>query len=467
MARYKKILIGSCFFLIGCAGGNKVTLSFFEDDEGYLDSTNTVKTVIQTDPFVYNEQELLTHSDSIFRTYINVLEADTILRTTFVTNDINTERQYDSLFYQNMIRAYETVNDSVIEPSAYTTNTASVVGRQIVYTDSNLVFEKTIHLSAEDSLIEQNGLATSHLEEQIDTCQLVAIDQDTLLTDIHLTSKENNTEKITTIDSLRWMVEQLTETDRIELNNLSKDSIRNGREVAENRIDDPPIIEEHLVRPAFSHLDTIHHVNWFRHNPIDTASSGLTPSEQITYNFHYYYYPENKPVSDSLTALNNYTDNSHIYTARIDSLTKSVNYLMELQRNSPLRIMSTVRDTIAVRDTITLRDTIYENDNHTDFIVYFDLGSTHVSFDPGQRESIQSLLKNKEIQSIKLSSFTDNSGSETQNMTLSEKRSEQVKKALIALGSDEQLIFYQNFGERYATSSSQTERRIIISITWL
>ena len=87
----------------------------------------------------------------------------------------------------------------------------------------------------------------------------------------------------------------------------------------------------------------------------------------------------------------------------------------------------------------------------------FDVGSAHVeSFYHAQIKHLAMMMQENPELSVNLSGFSDPTGSEKNNLTLSQARAESVKSMLVSQGANAANISTQAFGESTATQISRT-----------
>jgi outer membrane protein OmpA-like peptidoglycan-associated protein len=103
----------------------------------------------------------------------------------------------------------------------------------------------------------------------------------------------------------------------------------------------------------------------------------------------------------------------------------------------------------------------------------FDTVQVDLLYDPGKKEPQNlSILKEalnelskQNIYRIFISSYTDSSGNSMLNLSLSQKRVQEIKNYLTSAGVDNRLIFSQAFGEQYASNPIlDRERRMEVEI---
>jgi len=88
----------------------------------------------------------------------------------------------------------------------------------------------------------------------------------------------------------------------------------------------------------------------------------------------------------------------------------------------------------------------------------FDINSSQVeSFYTPQIKHLAMMMQENPELSVNLSGYSDSSGSEKSNLTLSQARIESVKLMLVNLGVDEQFINTEAFGESNAMQAKRTE----------
>ncbi|MDA8027825.1 MAG: OmpA family protein [Nitrospiraceae bacterium] len=86
-------------------------------------------------------------------------------------------------------------------------------------------------------------------------------------------------------------------------------------------------------------------------------------------------------------------------------------------------------------------------------------GVNKASIKPGGIKNIDKLadfMKGDPHRNVMIEGYTDNTGSRDYNNTLSEKRAEAVRDALVDKGIDSQRIVTKGFGEDYPVASNKT-----------
>lgn len=108
-----------------------------------------------------------------------------------------------------------------------------------------------------------------------------------------------------------------------------------------------------------------------------------------------------------------------------------------------------------------LRSKAKSNADTLVYSVFFDSGQHDLS--KRNKEILNTLIKDAKNKNyaLQLSGHTDKSGSADYNKVLSENRVKSVFNYIVANGLDEKNIFYQAFGEKYASNQSDLNQRIV------
>ncbi len=190
-------------------------------------------------------------------------------------------------------------------------------------------------------------------------------------------------------------------------------------------------------------------------------------------------------LEDSISLLNNQLRRANaLATIKLDSVTTGGNdltagYLLEMRQQAD-SLENLINELKAFRaeapQTKVVRDTVYITEtkeaqpqkataDSAHFIGFYQRGSMVPSNQGILLNEIKKLKESRQIMTIKLSGYTDRSGSASVNMTISQRRIDLLKKELIEMGIPPQQIYAQAFGSAYASEEVvDSERRVEVTV---
>lgn len=190
-------------------------------------------------------------------------------------------------------------------------------------------------------------------------------------------------------------------------------------------------------------------------------------------------------LEDSIGRLNNQLRRANaLASIKLDSVTTGGNdltagYLLEMRQqadsleyliNELKAFRAAAPETKVVRDTVYITETKEVNavkavSDSAHFVGFYQRGSMAPSNQGILLNEIKKLKESRQIVTIKLSGYTDRSGSASVNMTISQRRVDLLKKDLVELGIPPQQIYTQAFGSTYASEEVvDSERRVEVTV---
>jgi len=152
----------------------------------------------------------------------------------------------------------------------------------------------------------------------------------------------------------------------------------------------------------------------------------------------------------------------------MDSITPASDSVYTIGNDTTIsEMVYTFTPTVVDTDTVA----VFENGTSTpdptveERIFFYKTGQLAAVNEAELLQQVGDLSASADSCLIYLSGYTDASGSSRTNAVLSQKRVMRLKDKLVAMGIDERKIFFQHFGEKYAsTVPVDAERKVVLQL---
>jgi outer membrane protein OmpA-like peptidoglycan-associated protein len=418
MAWSKTILISLLFLIVSCASNRNISLKFYSDSVQKQDSlaTASVDSIKPYEILSFDESHKEVYTDTTFSEFIKSIEQ----------SDSSIESAADSI--------------SVFE--------------NIELEDANVILTT---ISVDSSVSETEIISITNHNDTI----LVNSERDSLIAPIDIINEFDTTLAnlhIVTIDSIQVLITDSTKTTEFDSHDTTSNYVTNN------------LVQPDQGREFYDTLITTYDSTQVK-IPIDTTIFAV--SEEFILDSIYQdstIILNSKILHDSIYSEITYNEiHNHYYNGNSDTKLQEQFKDLQDQFNSLNSEFSHLKKLISNGSKLDSAQNEIKPKNEDQVYTaqfFFKIGSISPIISNQTKDSLQIIPVQYKNLLVKISSYTDNSGSEKQNLELSRKRAEKMKQILVQYGYNPKFIFIQYFGEQYAQSTEAEERKVICEISF-